>query len=456
MTNVEDLVFTGTTIARNTAVRGGGMRVQQRSRVQLRDVIVRHCTAQRGAGVVVSSDSVVDAHRTAFIANEASINGGAVGLDGQLSTGSNAFLCSGCLLEGNVAAEQGGGAHCLSSHINATHSVWQGNNAAFGGGAWFSATCTHASAGVVWAHNAASRGGGAAFFADVPAGSGGGDAYFHPALHAVGGVSWAHMAVVDNSATAGGGMYWQLPLPYTATAPLPSDRCSPCRFSANAGGNVATSGVFSAPLPMGSSRLDVHVASGMQVQDYVASPASVPTAAVMDALSSPAGLDDTTVCALAIDNSTDPTATLAPATLRAQGGVVSFGELTVLGDAGARISVVARCEVQSPIAGTRSDDVVVDVTVAACLPAWELSSSRVCKRCLQGYYSDSGAVCKLCPAAAECQLTITEGEQTVCAGMCVCVCVAGLVVGARATVHTAHVYSHSNQCAGRCGRVMAD
>ena len=419
MTNVVACSVARSVFNANTAVRGGGLSMQQRSVASLRHVMVAGCTAQVGGGVSVSSDSAMHAADMVFDSNVATQHGGGLSVDGRLSAGDNAVVCSGCAFVSNVATGNGGGLHCLASHVNATASEWLSNTGTYGGGASFDAGCTVDTASTVWVHNTATLGGGAMCFDGIPTGIGGGSNVVRRGANATAaGVVWSHVAAVNNTAVAGTSVLWRLPLPHDGSAaalPTAPGACVLCRFDI---GGVATTGVAIVPWTSSTAAPTVvSVASGMRIGDFVTDPAAVPALSVVGLLASPDLLDNATVCELSIADSSDATAVVSPSTVRVSQGVVSFADVVVQASAATTLTVSSRCTIESPVSGVHTSHVAVSVTIAPCRGAWELSSDRVCKRCLQGFYSHSGQLCKVCPASGDCKTTVGSGDDRVSSGV---------------------------------------
>lgn len=300
-----------------------------------------------------------------------------------------------------------------SCGANITRCLTRGNAALSGAGLAAGASVLLTTDSSVWVNNAATHNGGAMLFEGIP-----GSALVNgTATAAVGGITWRNISAVANSAVVGGGVYWGLPLPYSSRdTPLPTGQCRNCTLLRNTGGDVSTSAVAVALYPVGTSITQMQLASGMRIADYVLEETERPRVALLDALGTPARLDNTTVCAVAISNSTDPTATVAPLFVQAAAGVLRFDGLVVRGNPDTRLELQTQCTLTSPLGGSLPVTTIVRATVNSCLPGWDLTSDRVCRRCLPGAYSPHGKLCKPCPEAADCEDVLGEGDKEVCCG----------------------------------------
>lgn len=268
----------------------------------------------------------------------------------------------------------------------------QGNSALDAGGVQVDAASTVSVVRAVLRLNVARYSGGAMRFVGIPG-----------TANASNGVHWRYMAVLDNRAVSGGGAYWSLPLPYdSAASPLPRSACTGCSWR-NTGGDVSTTAVRAALLPVGAPVGTVAVASGMRVADYQPDAPLRPRVGLLDALNQPAGLDNDTVCVVSMMQSTDPTASVTPLAVQASRGVVASDTLVFRGNADAQITTSITCTLTSQLSGSVVSSASMVTTVNPCLPGWDLTTERVCRRCLTGSYSPEGKLCKPCPESGECE-----------------------------------------------------
>lgn len=282
----------------------------------------------------------------------------------------------------------------------------RGNTAADAGAIQLDVSSALAINRVVLASNIARYSGGAARFMGVPLPLNGSEA----------GVSWKHMAVVNNRAVSGGGVFWSLPLPFShIDLPIPRTDCVGCKWHNVVGGNVATTAVRVAVLPVTSPTSTVAVASGMRIADYQPNATLRPRVGLLDAFNRPARLDNTTTCVVSISQATDPTASVSPLAVKAAGGVVTADTLVFRGNADAEITASISCRLETLLAGYHVSTAAFVTTINRCLPGWDLTTDRVCRRCLVGSYSPDGTLCKPCPGAGECEDTLGDESAEVSA-----------------------------------------
>ena len=294
-------------------------------------------------------------------------------------------------------------------YVNLTGTLVKHNTAQHGGGLHADAKSLVSAVSGVWQHNVAQYEGGGFVFHGI-----GGRAATKPVAH----VTWARLKVTNNRAVSGGGVFWRLALPYSpAATPLPSSACSSCVWSDNTGADVATSAVKVGLVPVNAPVASALVASGMRVQDYLANPAARPRVGLLDALDQATALDNATSCAVAITSTTDITATVEPLKVTAAAGVVSHGVLTFRANSATRLVVTTTCTLTSPLSGTAVGAVDVNMTITSCLPGWDLTSDRVCRRCLQGTYSPAGQLCMTCPPKGVCNTSLGSSGQEVSANV---------------------------------------
>ena len=443
VTDSTGVTLTTSVVARNTAVgRGGGILVQQRSTLELAQSVVHGNQAGSGGGVLVASNSRVTVNASWVAFNRARVSGGGVSVEGDQTSSATAIVLSACPITDNSAAASGGTcgcaqgmsrppatdthktrvcaahAHTLRWHAggiymsdacgtNVTHCMVRANTAVSGAGL---AAGIHAAVQVsscAWILNVAKEDGGAMSFRGIPGTSA-------DSIATAAGVWWSNIAVTTNAAIVGGGAYWGLPLPYSQRAtPLPTSSCPQCVWQRNTGGDVSTSAVRVALYPEHGAITSISVASGMRIADYVPVRSMRPRAAVLDALGQPTRLDNVTVCSVELSDATDATATLAPLFVQSQVGILRYDDLVFRAAAESTMDLVTRCALESPLGGRLLAFTRVATRIQPCLPGWDLTSDRVCRRCLPGAYSPVGRFCKPCPAAGDCEDTLGEAGQEV-------------------------------------------
>ena len=301
--------------------------------------------------------------------------------------------------------------------VNASDTILTRNRAGSGGAALVSHHAAVALHGVAFTNNSAVAAGGAVMFAGIPDGAALRSTYLPP--HATPqqqpqgrGVSWSSVASVDNRAVSGGGIFWQLPLPHTGGADLPTRLCEGCVFARNTGGDVATSAVTIGLLPVHAPVTSASVASGVSVRDQLG-PNDRPRAAILDVFNNSVMLDSMTVCSVALFSQKDASAVVAPRSVRSDSGALSFAGLTFLANVDASLVMETTCVLASPLGGSVRAATSVAINMEACRPGWDQSSQRVCRRCLLGFYSPAGKVCLPCPDGRVCTRTIVEDGNEV-------------------------------------------
>ena len=283
-------------------------------------------------------------------------------------------------------------------------SMFKANTAVDAGAVQVDATVTLSVDRVVFTRNAAQHSGGALRFVGVP-GTGTGSE---------GGVSWRNVAVLDNEAVSGGGIFWVLPLPYDVMAPpLPHVvGCSGCTWR-NTGGNVSSTAVRAKLLPLAQPVQSVLVSSGMPVAEYERNADLRPRVGLLDLYGQPARLDNATACVVEMISTTDAAASVAPLALHANQGVVASDTLVFRGTAGTNITTAVNCTLTSPLSGSVVSSVSLDSVIDSCRPGWDLTTSKVCRRCLSGWYSPDGKLCMPCPEGGACAETIGDRANEV-------------------------------------------
>lgn len=285
--------------------------------------------------------------------------------------------------------------------VNVSHAHLHNNMALSGGVLQAEAMTTVRMRHSLLTHNQAVHDGGAFLFEGVP-------------RDAAPVIAWSNLRVERNSAVSGGGMFWRLALPYTAGAePLASQTCVACRVVNNSGGNVATTGVRLSLWPVHAPVARTAVASGMTLGAYVSEPSERPRAAIVDALDQPTTLDNSTLCTIDIAAADDNTASVAPSIVAVSSGIVVMDTIAVRAAVNTTVHVRATCAFSSTLGGSVTQFVTYAARVQPCLPAWDLTDDRVCRRCLQGSYSQQGLLCKPCPSAGDCSAEEGDGETSV-------------------------------------------
>ena len=422
-------------VSRNQADgRGGGFMVSKRSSVTLSSSIVGNNTATIGGGMWLAGDSLLDVVDCAVELNNATSDGGGVAVFGNSSLLSTGVKFRNVVVQRNRAAARGGGGMFDSGPSMLYTSLLRRNEAMDGGGVFMNQAALLHAEQVVWSANSATHGGGALLFNDdlgiVPTDSSAGNGTNVTDILASGSLSaaanpnvhlwpqaltWTSCAVVNNTAQAGGALYWRLKLPRVGPL-LPL--CSNCTLQHNSMPQNASSGMRVASLPETAPVTDVVVRSGSAWGRSIETIAERPRSAVLDLWHQTAPLDNTTQCVMTMHNNTDVEAFIPNAPLSAQFGVVDLDSLFVNSEIDSTMDLLFTCTVVSDLDATQHvNEFDIHVRVRTCTPGWDLSKTKVCTRCLPGQYSPLGIHCSPCPGAGNCSATVAVDDGSAVASI---------------------------------------
>ena len=228
-------------------------------------------------------------------------------------------------------------------------------------------------------------------------------------------VSWRDVAIRHNVARFGGGVFWTLDLPFPQHISLPHSPCIHCMLSNNTGRDMATSAFGVSMLTPQST---FAAPSGMLFAEYAQSTDTIlPVAAIVDLFGQPTAMDSTTQCAVEASSLREAVAGVLPLQLQVESGVIPLGNLQILADLNQAVKIEVNCPIQSPLQGSIVGTSSLTVRVVTCLPGWDLTDARVCRRCLPGTYSTAGLKCLPCPEAALCEMTLGDKNEEVLVGV---------------------------------------
>ena len=392
--------------------RGAGLATQQVCPVTASSVMFGNNSATKAGAVYVSTGSTLNMKTSIVAANNATESGGGLMVDGTRSVSSTGATLSGTLISSN-SAHSGGGMSCVQGASVAVSRVSISRNSAHQGAGVLTDAVSSLSVNtaVIGMNIATAAGGGlyvaGLFLSPTPPNEGTPDTTV--------ALSWDHVSIVHNGAVAGGGLYFQLRLPFRGSkAQLPLPTCDNCLAAENRGRDVATSGVSIRLMPVESPVSQVVVSSGMSFSEGIPNVHERPQGAILDVLDVPAGLDNVTRCTIAITSSTDDRAYSSPVSVTAAAGLLSFDNHELRANVGSTAHVLTTCVASLGLSGSFQSTIGFNATIVPCFPSWELTPDRICKRCLAGSYSPFGELCLPCPDGGLCEATEGSGTNEVC------------------------------------------